>query len=873
MKARHALSCFALLACLSAHASDASLAAWPEPTRENKPWIRWWWPGNAVDEANLTRHLEEFAAAGLGGVEITPIYGARGAEQRYVDFLSPRWVQLVAHTGREAQRLGLGVDMATGTGWPFGGPWIQPADGIQKAVLVDGKLTGEPTGMKVKRAAPGDEGLVVDPYSPVALSRYLAPFGTAFDQFPRELIRSQFHDSFEYYAASWTPELPRVFQAMHGYDVQEFAAALATAPTAVKADPNLPADTLTRVRADYRTTLAQLHLDYVHTWREWSHARGWLIRNQAHGAPGNLLDLYANADIPEVEVFGSTPFAVPGLRRDLADIRDDHSLPESLILRMASSAAHVAGHPLTSCETLTWLREHWKEAPSMMKPEIDRIFAEGVNHLVYHGNAYSPADATWPGWLFYASTEFNDRNPLWPDLAALNRYVTRVQSILQAGQPDNDVLLYWPAHDVWEMPGGLLKMLEVADTRWMVDSPAGQLGRALLGRGYGFDFISDAQLAATTVEADGALKTAGGTRYRVLVVPTARRMPVETLRQIAALAAAGAPVVLQALPEDVPGYGRLAERRAAFQDQLAALGRTRATIVGDRAPATVLAAPAFAQHARREAIVDAGVSFTRRRSANGTDYFFTNPGAKPVDGWVTLGVGAADAFILDPLSGRIGRAALKADAAHAAIYLQLAGGESLIVRTSDQRATADASAWTYVAPAGEAIALRGEWQIDFTRGGPALPAPLRTVELKSWTELGNAEAQRFAGTARYRVEFDLPSGVRADDWLLDLGDVRETARVRLNGTDAGTAWSLPFQLRVGPLLRAGRNVLEIDVTNLAANRIRDLDQLGTNWKIMREINYVDIRYKPFDASKWALVPSGLLGPVRLVPLSRAEPLK
>jgi len=869
MKTRLALGCLVLLASSLTASAAAPLAAWPEPTRENKPWARWWWPGNAVDEPNLTRELESLAAAGFGGVEITPIYGARGSESRYVDFLSPRWIQLVAHTGREAQRLGLGVDMATGTGWPFGGPWIQPADGIQKAVLVDGKLAGAPTGMKVKRAAPGDEGLVVDPYSPAALGRYLAPFGAAFEHFPRELLRSQFHDSFEYYESSWTPELPRVFREMHGYDVQEFAAAL----TAKDGAGTLPPETLARIKADYRTTLAKLHLDYVRTWRDWSHARGWLIRNQAHGAPANLLDLYANADIPEVEVFGSTPFAIPGLRRDLADIRGDHSMPESLILRMASSAAHVAGHPLTSCETLTWLREHWKEAPSMMKPEIDRTFAEGINHLVYHGNAYSPADAPWPGWLFYASTEFNDRNPLWSDLAGLNAYVTRVQSILQAGAPDNDILVYWPAHDVWDNPKGLMKMLEVADTRWMVDSPAGQLGRALLARGYGFDWISDDQLAATSTAGKKSrlLRTPGGNTYRLLVVPAARRMPVETLRQIAALAAAGVPVVVQQLPEDVPGYGRLDERRAAFKELLAALARTPAAVVGRTAPEALLATPAFARHARREAIVDDGASFIRRRTDAGHDYFFANLGAKPIDGWVTLGVSAADAFILDPLSGRIGRAALKTDAPQASVYLQLAGGESLIVRTSDRPSSDATPAWAYTASAGTPVALAGPWQIDFVRGGPALPAPISAAELRSWTELGDAEARRFAGTARYRLEFELPVGARADDWMLELGDVRETARVRLNGSDAGLAWSLPFRLRVGAFLQPGRNTLELEVTNLAANRIRDLDQRGVAWKIMREINYVDIRYKPFDAAKWDLTPSGLLGPVRLVPLTRVAP--
>lgn len=867
VQTRAVLACLSLLAASFAASNAAPLATWPEPTRENKPWVRWWWPGSGVDEKNLTRELESFAAAGIGGVEITPIFGARGYESRYVEFLSPRWVQLLEHTGRDAKRLGLGVDMATGTGWPFGGPRTSAEDASQKLVLKDGRLAGEPTGMQVKRAAPGGAGNVLDPFSTAALNRYLAPFGAAFEKLPRDLLRGQFHDSYEYYGASWTPAVAERFRAMHGYDVNDFAAEL------LDQKPCAP-DTLARLKADYRATLAQLHLEYLQGWAKWSHERGWIIRNQSHGAPANLLDLYATADIPETEVFGSTPFPIPGLRRIVAELRNDQDLPESLVIRVASSAAHVAGRKLVSSETLTWLREHWKEAPSMMKPEIDRLFVEGINHIVYHGTAYSPADAPWPGWLFYASTEFNDRNPLWRDLAALNTYVARVQSILQAGAPDTDVLLYWPVHDVWNDAGKLINQLGVHDVSWLTKSPIGQLAQAFQKRGITFDYISDAQLAATTTAGrnNHHLRTPGGNTSRILVVPTARRMPVETLRQIAALAAAGATVIVQQLPEDVPGYGRLEERRAAFKELVTALGKTRAVVVGSPEPDALLATPAFAQQVRRESTVDAGVSFIRRRHDLGHDYFFANLSAKPLDGWVTLGIAAEEAFILDPLSGRTGRAALKADGPRAAVYLQLASGQSLIVRTSVRRQTeASAAAWAYTAPKGEPIALTGAWQIDFVRGGPALPAPFQTADLKPWTELGDAEAKRFAGTARYRLEFDLPATARADDWFLDLGDVRETARVRLNGRDAGHAWSLPFRLRVGEFLQPGRNVLEVEVTNLAANRIRDMDQRGVDWKIMHEINYVNILYKPFDASAWDLSASGLLGPVRLVPLARVQP--
>src|SRR5690606_12110060 len=117
------------------------------------------------------------------------------------------------------------------------------------------------------------------------------------------------------------------FRAMHGYDLQDHAAAL------FEKEPRDPAFTA-RLKADYRATLGKLHLDYLRTWADWSHARSWLVRNQSHGAPANLLDLYGAVDIPETETFGSTPFPIPGLRREWTSTRD---IPDPLVLRMASS--------------------------------------------------------------------------------------------------------------------------------------------------------------------------------------------------------------------------------------------------------------------------------------------------------------------------------------------------------------------------------------------------------------------------------------------------------------------------------------------------------------------------------------------------------
>jgi hypothetical protein len=845
-------------------ASDSALqtpGVAPVTARPQRPWVRWWWPGSAVDKASLTQQLEELARVGVGGVEITPIYGARGYESRYLEFLSPQFMAMLEHAGREARRLGLGVDMATGTGWPFGGPWVDREHALEKAVLRDGKLAGEPTGMVVKRAAPGGEGLVVNPFSPDALRMYLARFETAFAGFPSGLIRAQFHDSFEYYDASWAPSVPAEFQALHGYDVQSYALEL-------MGRKEMDADALGRIKSDFRETLNVLHRRYLAEWKRWSHERGFIVRNQSHGAPANLLDLYGLVDIPETEIFGSRRFPIPGLRRDPASVRDDQDPPDSLVTRMSSSAAHVMGRPLASCETATWLREHWKVTLADVKPEVDRIFLDGVNHVFFHGTVFSPPDVPWPGWLFYASTQFNRSNPWWDDFASLTRYIERVQTCLQGGRPDNRVLLYWPIYDLWHDARGLMRQFTVSDASFITSSRCGALARALDEAGYLFDYISDDQIAQTRV-ADRLLQTPGST-YDVLVVPRTDHMPLATIRKLADLVRDGATVVFEALPMDVPGYGNLAQRRLDLQSVLTTWTFATRPVAGvERASSgrgavlrgDVLAA-LKASGTVREIIADTPIDCIRRRTSSGFDYFLSNLTGETFAGAVTLGVAATSATITDPLTGHSGVLPL---GRASRLYLQLKPGQSLLVSTSTRPASG--APWTWLEPAGTAVPIEGTWRVEFIKGGPDLPSPITTKTLGSWTESGDESAQRFAGTARYRIEFDAP-GRTADDWMLDLGDVRESARVRLNGGAVASAWSLPFEVRIGSELKRGRNLLEIEVTNLAANRIRDMDRRGIPWKIMRDANIVNIRYQPFDASKWPIEPSGLLGPIRMVPMRR-----
>ncbi len=796
---------------------------WPRMTAESRPWTRWWWLGAAVDRPTITRLLETYRRAGLGGVEITSIYGVKGQESRNIDYLSAAWVGMARHAVKEARRLGMKVDFPPGSGWRIGGRFITEATSAARLRLVKaGRGSGyraecRPCVEPVKRAGPGGEGRAFNPFSRASLQ-------AAIDHFRRPFkglgFRAQFHDSWEY-GSDCCPDFFVRFREKRGYDLAGRLAALAGAGDA---------EVAARVRYDVQVTLAELALgEFIIPWVAWCHELGQLSRLQAHGAPGNLLDFYAAADIPETEVF----------RRVTADT--------PLISKLASSAAHVAGRRRVSSETGTWLDEHFHVSLAALKLLVDNLFASGVNHHVFHGTAYSPPGAAWPGWLFYASTQLNPQNTLWRDLPALNAYIGRCQSVLQAGRSDNRLLVYLPVHDVLHDPRRRIAEGFTIIGDWLTGLAAANTFRRLWRRGYGFDYVSDRQIEGLRL-AGRRLRAPGGA-YQALIVPPCRFMPLKTLDVLCDLSARGGPVVFLApAPADIPGLSVGRAHRARFAEQMARVPRA-----GD------IEAVLSALGARRETLADLpGVLFVRRRQGAGHMYFVANQGPQPVDAWVRLAVAFEAVRIMDPMTGKTGAAQTRGRHDRE-VRIQLEPGRALFLWAFSGPGRR-AGAWTYLAPDAARHTLAGTWRVEFLEGGPVLPPGYTTDALASWTERGG-DAERFAGTARYRLEFDAPA--RREVWALDLGEVHASARVRLNGGAAVTLIG-PFFRTLLRGVRMTGNELEIEVTNLAANRIRDLDRRGIEWKIFDDINIVNREYQPLDARDWPTLPAGLLGPVSLI---------
>jgi hypothetical protein len=914
-------STFLLFSCSR---SSNNKELWPEISRDARPWTRWWWMGNAVDENNITRLMKEYHDAGFGGVEITPIYGAVGFENQYIKYLSPQWLKMLDIAVGKAGKNDMGVDMNLGTGWPFGGPQIKvPAAASKlivktweikagkpfrdKVILEDlrqiragaelqlliasnrngkafditaavdsaGKLSWTPdtgkwkltaafcgkTLQQVKRAAPGGEGLVMDHFSKDALLTYLSRFDQTLGE-SNHGVRCFFNDSYEVYGTNWTPQFLAAFEKLRGYPLQIHINELVS--------PDDSSETAHRIRYDYRQTISDLVLEnFTKPWTSWTNQKKSLTRNQAHGSPGNLLDLYANVDIPECETFGSSYFPIPGLRRDSADIRNVD--PDPVMMKFASSAAHVTGKKLSSCETFTWLAEHFKVSLSQCKPEVEQVFLAGTNHVFYHGTTYSPASAGWPGWLFYASVNFAPSNSFWPHIQGLNNYITRCQSLLQSGLPDNDLLVYWPLPDYWMNPTDSNLQLSIHNIdRWLHPTPFYKAVRNLQSEGYGLDFISDRLLDILKIE-NNQLKTPSGASYKALIFPASRYIPETTLQKAISLAEQGALVIFQQLPDDVPGFGNYIQRRNDLSEMIASLNLvpgTGASFYAKKGSGEILVSaqiiPLLSQKGiSPEELVKTGLQYIRRNLGDGVCYFLVNHTSQTVDDFIPIKKFHKNQYLLNPLNDITGVATSTEEELQTKIRIRLRPGESLFILSTDRYYPADN--WDYADKSLNPTELNGPWKLAFLEGGPVLPSPVELTSLQSWTSLYDENCTDFSGTALYSTVYLLPEK-SARDYILSLNSVHESAKIRINDQDAGICWSIPYDCHIGKWLNPGENKIEIEVANLMANRIRWMDRQKKEWRRYHEINFVNINYKSFNAAKWEPMPSGLEGPVTITPL-------
>ncbi|MGP9682290.1 glycosyl hydrolase [Brachybacterium sp. AOP3-A1-3] len=823
-----------------------------EPDPAARPLMRWWWFGPDVEEAEIDRELRAMADAGLGGAELAFVYPLREGSPR---FLSDGLLAQVRHAAETARDLGLRLDVTLTSGWSYGGshigpehasrtlhwdrrdispepfdvtvtsPW--PGDELVAAFVGEGfppddwtplplgEVLHVPagrgprtvllawsrvTGQQVKRASAGAEGPVLDHYSAEAARHHLDMVGGALlEAVPAELLGSVFCDSLEVYGADWTPDLPQEFARRRGYD-----------PLPLLHRLHVDEDGSAAFRIDMGRTLTELvEENFVAVCREWARDRGIPFRLQGYGQPPVTLSSQLGADLIEGEGWGWT------------------GLPQT---RWASSAAHLDGRDLVSSEIWTWVHSpSFRATPLDLKGEAHEHLLLGINQFVGHGWPYSPPEAPGMGWMFYAAGALDDRNPWWPAMPELTRYLTRLSWLLRQGKPVADVKIYLPTSDLYAAHGEGFDLWRACRDHIGPEIPA-----AIRRAGYDLDLVDDQAL--DLLEARSA---------SVVVLPRVTRLRHPARAWLDAVREAGGTVIAV----DSPAYPEgIAADAASLPEVLARSLAPDMALEGGGGE----------------------IGVVHRRLADGDVYFVANTGPQVRAVGLTPRIRRARCEQWDPRNPGAGTTTHQGGVATVTLHpyeatVLVASGEVVSEAVVPEAVVSEAVVSETVVPdpdrgtsgAGresarpDALRLDGPWRFT-PRVGRGVG---RGVGLGEGLVAGSGE-----GSGEEPVEVQLPhrwgtepplvSGtyettvVVEPGWcddasalVLDLGPsrilenstrqaasyrvllappVREIAVVSVDGREAGVIWDAPHRLDLTDVLRPGENTLRLEVHGTAA---------------------------------------------------------
>lgn len=702
------------------------------------------------------------------------------------------------------------------------------------------------TGVQVSLAMPGCEGFEVDWFSTEAVDQHWNHLGRilldAAGPHVGKTLRYILTDSFEAGYPNWTSRMLEAFRTYRRYDATPYLPVLRGRLVG-------SAEVSDRFLHDYRKTVADCMADRNYGYlAKLAKQQGMLTACEAGGPSwsGTLcMDALKNLGrcaMPQGEFWRSWHFVTDN---------------QNQVGKQTASAAHTYGRPTASAEAFTSIGPQWEESPASLKPIGDRAFCEGINRFVFHTlTATRPQDGL-PGYEYGAGTHFNPNVTWWQQAAGpWLTYVGRCQTLLQSGVFVADVLYY--------NGDGAPNLVEPKHT-----DPS-------LGKGYDYDVCSAEVLLKRVSVKNRRLVLPEGMSYRLLVLPDSTRMPVEVVRKIRALVSAGATVV-GPRPQSDPGLRNYPKcdvevRRTANKVWGDCDGKTviqhafgKGRIVWGKSLRDILLGdgitPDFIDSGS-----DAFIDFIHRRVGEADIYFLVNRKDRAESVKCEFRVSGRQPEIWDPVSGQ--RRDLPQFSRHnggTSVPLAFEPHGSMFVvfrRTAappEDKARANFSTFTPV------MELTGAWQVSFDAAwfypthnlnGDAVKGVVAFDRLEDWSKRAEPAIRHFSGTATYRKVFDAPPATHNQSLFLDLGTVKETARVRLNGKELGVVWCAPWRVEITDALKPGENRLEIEVVNLWPNRL-----IG-DARLPAEAQRTRTNIRTFKKTS-PLRPSGLLGPVTI----------
>jgi hypothetical protein len=642
-------------------------------------------------------------------------------------------------------------------------------------------------------------------------------------------LRAVFCDSLEVQAnLFWSDDFLAEFRRRRGYDLLPYLPILKvqTHPEPFGRFVDIPDFDMEeiggQIRHDYRQTVSEIMTESFYSrFNKWAHDHNLLTRTQAHGAPGSVLRIYGEADIPETE-----------------DLYDNGCYD---FLKMAASAAHVYGRAIVGSESFVWPNSAYQTTPEKMKRASDELMTAGVNAVVYHGFPYLIPGIPPPGWHPFSgilgsgnySSQFNELNPFWPYLAQLNGYLTRLQFLSQVGTNVAAVALYFDdmTHGAEEMP------------------PTPKLNQALLDAGYNYDHINSRALMQCTVKTR-MLVTIGGAHYRALVLPPLDAVDPALAEKLLDFASSGLPIVFAGkLPTHADGFLQNESNTRRVQASMRRARDLRSLYLASGNEDAV---------AKLRGTVKPNVRFQAE------PFFFIQKRVGRISFWFLRNDsdtsrhlraefdadGAPELW--DSWTGKNSRLAdYKQNEAGVEVNLELEPFSSaLIVFDPDVK----------MAPRPDAPSPRNllhtldlgaeGWKLTATGLAPSGNSAVVQRDLPALIDWSLDPLLRgMSGKGSYSTSFSIPDKIAGNRIILDLGEVRDVAEVRINGELIDTLLLRPYRTDITDAVRAGTNTLEVTVTNALYNCM-----------VLRQPR----TFRPGGTDNpTGLMSAGLIGPVQL----------
>lgn len=682
------------------------------------------------------------------------------------------------------------------------------------------------------------QGLAIDYMSRDAFDTYwdhtVTPLLTAARPF--HSLKTLATDSWELGGTNWTDTFTAEFKKRRGYDPVPWLPVVTGRVVESSAAS-------TAFLADLRRTVADL-ITSNHYDEFARQAAEWRLGVQAesggpHGAPLDALETFRRSAVPQSEFWSQNSHR--------------SSDEERFFTKEVASAANIYGQRFVAQEGETSLGPQWSESlASDLKPTFDMAVTEGMNRLVWHEFTSSPAATGMPGQEYFAGTHLNPKITWWNAGDDFFRYLNRVQFMMQQGEPVDDVLYFYGDN----IP---------AFVRLKADDPAHVLP------GYDYDVTDEDALLHTLHAESGQLTGPSGVQWRMLTMPTDGHVSLLALTQIAAYVSHGGTLVgmtpagptgllspteherFTSIVRQVWGSSCAEGSHHAYdRGEVWCTNKTRSVLTAKGILPDVAADPSGSP--QLSAGSTAALDYAHRRSAAADVYFFRNSSAKPIDTEVLLRAHGKSVELWDAVTDaryKAPNAELQPDG-RTRLPLSLPAFGSIFVVVSHH-----SSGPLVAAPQVERTGILetlAPWAVTFEPGRGAPTSPVSFPLLSSWTQSKDPGVRYFSGTAVYHASVMAPEHDAAEQVWIHFAGVREIARVRVNGHDAGTVWANPLVLRVDPWLKPGRNTFDIEVTNLWPNRIIGDLQPGAQ----RRFTATNIRSYRSDSP---LLPSGLIGDI------------